>query len=124
MDNKHEWLVIGGSYPGALSAWFKSLYPYHAQAAWSSSGVINAIQDFSNFDLDIYLATQESGAACSQNILAVTSQIDAIMTNGTTAEKQDLFKKMGNENPDIEYFDFMFYVADIFTMGVQYGTRT
>jgi hypothetical protein len=38
----HKWLTIGGSYPGALSAWFKSLYN-SADAAWSSSGVINVI---------------------------------------------------------------------------------
>ncbi len=38
----HKWLTIGGSYPGALSAWFKSQYT-SAAAAWSSSGVINII---------------------------------------------------------------------------------
>jgi len=36
-----DWVVIGGSYPGALSAWFKSKYPLAAKAAWSSSGVIH-----------------------------------------------------------------------------------
>jgi len=46
------------------------------------------------------------------------------MTKGSAKEKQNMFQKLGNENPDVEYFDFMFYVADIFTMGVQYGTRT
>jgi pimeloyl-ACP methyl ester carboxylesterase len=52
--SKRVWIVCGGSYPGALSAWFRSLYPDHALISWSSSGVINAIQDFSVFDLDIY----------------------------------------------------------------------
>ena len=49
-----KWLTIGGSYPGALSAWFKAVYPTTAAAAWSSSGVINAIQDFSDYDLDVF----------------------------------------------------------------------
>jgi len=35
-----------------------------------------------------------------------------------------MFRKLGNTNMDIEQGDFMFYIADIFTMGVQYGTRT
>jgi dipeptidyl aminopeptidase/acylaminoacyl peptidase len=65
MGRKRDWLVIGGSYPGALSAWFKSLYPSHAKAAWSSSGVINAIENFENFDLDIYQATEKSGKSCT-----------------------------------------------------------
>jgi hypothetical protein len=53
----HKWLTIGGSYPGALSAWFKSQYPTTASAAWSSSGVINIIQNFEMYDYDIYEAS-------------------------------------------------------------------
>lgn len=49
----HKWLTIGGSYPGALSAWFKSLYT-SADAAWSSSGVINVIQNYSMYDFDLF----------------------------------------------------------------------
>ena len=52
---KADWIVIGGSYPGALSAWFKSQYPDHAIGAWSSSGVIHAVKDFKSFDLDIFM---------------------------------------------------------------------
>lgn len=59
-----RWLTIGGSYPGALSAWFKFKYPKSAYAAWSSSGVILPIRDFKNFDLDIYEATSRSGPDC------------------------------------------------------------
>ena len=33
-------MVIGGSYPGALSAWFRVRYPQIALASWSSSGVV------------------------------------------------------------------------------------
>lgn len=44
--NPGPWVVVGGSYPGALVAWFKNVYPDHAVAAWSSSGVINPIEDF------------------------------------------------------------------------------
>lgn len=54
-----DWIVIGGSYPGALSAWFKSQYPDHAVGAWSSSGVIHAIKDFKSFDMDIFMRADE-----------------------------------------------------------------
>jgi len=50
-------VTVGGSYPGALSAWFKSKYPTHAVAAWASSGVIHAIEDYTNYDLDVYNTT-------------------------------------------------------------------
>lgn len=128
IDNKnsefggdHQWVVIGGSYPGALSAWFKSVYPNHAVAAWSSSGVINAIQDFTDFDFDIFNTTQQSGVECSQAIAEITESIDAALDSGDTKK---LFKDFANTNVDIVHGDFMFFIADIFTMGVQYGTRT
>lgn len=59
--NTYQWVTIGGSYPGALSAWFKATYPDLTVAAWSSSGVIQPIKYFDTFDWDIYEATRKSG---------------------------------------------------------------
>jgi hypothetical protein len=42
--------VVGGSYPGGLSAWFRERYPHLAVAAWSSSGVVYPVTDFWRFD--------------------------------------------------------------------------
>lgn len=36
-------IVVGGSYPGALSAWFRSRYPQLSVGSWSSSGVVYPI---------------------------------------------------------------------------------
>jgi len=33
-------IVVGGSYPGALSAWFKAKYPQSAVASWAASAVV------------------------------------------------------------------------------------
>ena len=41
-----KWLMVGGSYPGALSAWFRLKHPELADASWSSSGVILAVENF------------------------------------------------------------------------------
>lgn len=35
-----------------------------------------------------------------------------------------MLRKFGSTSLDIVQGDFMFYIADIFTMGVQYGART
>jgi pimeloyl-ACP methyl ester carboxylesterase len=66
--SKPDWVLVGGSYPGALTAWFKSKYPDHIIGGWSSSGVINAVNDFSNFDYSNYNNTLLSGALCPKLI--------------------------------------------------------
>lgn len=63
-----KWVTIGGSYPGALSAWFKVAYPDKVTVSWASSGVIQPIRDFSDYDMDIYLATSRSGPDCPKVI--------------------------------------------------------
>jgi hypothetical protein len=37
------WLTIGGSYPGAMSAWFRYKYPHMTVGAIASSAVILAV---------------------------------------------------------------------------------
>lgn len=45
-----KWVIIGCSYPGALSAWFRYKYPHMSVGAISSSGVVNAVYNFTAFD--------------------------------------------------------------------------
>jgi len=61
IGRKPDWITIGGSYAGALSAWFHSQYPDHAIGAWSSSGVIKAIEDFKAYDLQVFTSASRSG---------------------------------------------------------------
>jgi pimeloyl-ACP methyl ester carboxylesterase len=117
-----KWVTIGGSYPGALSAWFKTSYPTQATAAWSSSGVILPVRNFVNFDLDIYTATSRSGPGCPRQIKNITDYIENAITDKLTpADKEfvhGVFDSAGVDNSDI-----MWYIADTFTLGVQYGGR-
>jgi len=107
-------VVVGGSYPGALVAWFKSKYPQHAVAAWSSSGVIHAIRDYNMFDTDILETTLTSGNSCTHKIQELTNMIDHIFLKGTKEEKLSMFEKLGNPYPETHMGDFMYYVADMF----------
>jgi len=116
-------LLIGGSYPGAVVSWFKVAHPDSVTAIWSSSGVIHAIKNFTMFDYDIYNATSQS-AGCSEMIAKITSDIDNVFLKGTLNDKLFLLNRFAVINPDITHGDFMWYLADMFTMGVQYGGRT
>ena len=115
-----DWIVVGGSYPGALVAWFKSQYPDTALGAWSSSGVIHAIRDFKTFDLDIFMRTDNSSPECSDDIKRAVKIVEnQLKTEEGTARVAEAF----NITIPINRHDFMFFFADIFVMGVQYGTR-
>lgn len=121
--------MIGGSYPGALVAWFKNVYPKHAAAAWSSSGVINPIENFRMFDTDIYLSTNKSSPECSKRIALLTADLERKYRFGTHAQKCTYYNmitgKIESDASKLPHVgDFMWYVSDIFTMGVQYGGRT
>ena len=92
LGRKADWIVIGGSYPGALSAWFKSQYPDHAVGAWSSSGVIHAIEDFKAFDLDIFMRADDSSPDCSRAIAEAVAAVEKqFETEVGTAQIAGLF---------------------------------
>ena len=75
---QRKWILVGGSYAGAVVAWFKNVYPDSAVAAWSSSGVIEPIIEFTNFDLDIYNMTMLSGNICTDTIVNLTKYVDDV----------------------------------------------
>ena len=67
-EQKLKVLVIGGSYPGAMSAWFRNRYPHLAVGSWSSSGVVQPVVDFWKFDEQTYQSTVKSGEFCPKMI--------------------------------------------------------
>ena len=47
------WVVFGGSYSGALSSWYRTTYPDLSIGSLASSGVVNCIIDFYQFDMQV-----------------------------------------------------------------------
>ena len=46
VDSSNPWMTVGGSYAGAVSAWFRYNYPHLTIGAIASSAVVHAIEDF------------------------------------------------------------------------------
>lgn len=43
ITSRNPWITIGGSYPGAMAAWFRNRYPHLTIGSLSSSGVVLAV---------------------------------------------------------------------------------
>jgi pimeloyl-ACP methyl ester carboxylesterase len=74
--SKRKVVVVGGSYPGALAAWFKAKYPHIADVAWASSAVVNAIKNFTMFDYQIYNSTMRTNSYCMGTLQNMTIVFD------------------------------------------------
>jgi len=48
-----SWFVFGGSYAGALSAWFRLKFPHLTCGSLASSGVVLAVYNFTDFDKQV-----------------------------------------------------------------------
>jgi hypothetical protein len=63
-----RWITFGGSYPGALSAWARQLYPDVIYAAVASSGPVQAVVDFTGYLDVVYTALNNYNPACSASV--------------------------------------------------------
>mmetsp|Transcript_2794 Transcript_2794/g.4211 ORF Transcript_2794/g.4211 Transcript_2794/m.4211 type:complete len:397 (-) Transcript_2794:206-1396(-) len=112
------WFVFGGSYPGALASWFRHSYPDHSVGSLSSSGVVNCIVDFPEFDMQV---TAAIGNECADQIKRIQGAFErTIAMPGGWDAALDMFyceKDMWTE-------DFYYMIADSWSMADQYSSKS
>jgi len=59
--SQNPWVTVGGSYPGALSAWFRYKYPHLTIGSIASSAVVQVIENYQDFDYQMYISAMKSG---------------------------------------------------------------
>eukprot|EP01029_Cantina_marsupialis_P008385 TRINITY_DN19866_c0_g1_i1.p1 TRINITY_DN19866_c0_g1~~TRINITY_DN19866_c0_g1_i1.p1 ORF type:complete len:512 (+),score=176.99 TRINITY_DN19866_c0_g1_i1:54-1589(+) len=106
----NKFFVIGGSYPGAMSAWMRLKYPHLVMASHAASGVVHAIAAYHQFDTQIAVA---AGTECANVLRKLTTDLET----GYPAVKA----KFGAQN--LDEGDFFYFVADAAVEGVQYGSK-
>lgn len=110
VGNLNKWIALGGSYPGAMSAWFRIKYPHLVVGSISSSGVVNAILNFTAFDEQVARA---AGPDCTLALQAATFEIEQ---NLPESKKWFLAESMSDH-------DFLYLIADSGAEAVQYAHR-
>ena len=116
-----RWITVGGSYPGAMSAWFRAKYPHIAFASLASSGVVNAIADYHQYDGQVYNSTLKSGEECPHKYFYVTQMLEEKYQQGLG---EQILKDLGYEGDEITEADLLSFIADLGAGSIQYGART
>lgn len=89
------WVMMGGSYSGALSAWTATVDPGTYWAYHASSAPVQAISDYWAY----FLPVQEGMPAnCSKDVSLVIDHMDDILTSGNTTAIHALKTRFGLEN--------------------------
>ena len=121
--DSQPWITIGGSYPGALSGWFRNKYPHMTVGAWASSAVVNSILDYADYDYQVYLSVAKSGPACPQAIQNLTQYFEYQLYQTSPDVQQALKAKFGDDALKLSNEELLWFIADSFVSQVQYGKR-
>ncbi|KAF8699317.1 Serine protease S28, partial [Rhizoctonia solani] len=92
---KAAWVLIGGSYPGAVVSWAMAAKPGVFWAGYSSSGVVQAINWYWGYFEPV---RQYMPKNCSADVQKVVNYVDATFTFGKRSEIQALKETLGMGN--------------------------
>ncbi|XP_012573753.1 probable serine protease EDA2 isoform X2 [Cicer arietinum] len=110
---ENPWFFFGGSYAGALSAWFRLKFPHLTCGSLASSAVVLAVQDFTEFDQQI---GESAGAECKAALQETTQIIETKLATDGKA----LRAFFNADDLEIDG-DFLYFLADAAVIAFQYG---
>ncbi|KAG5639714.1 hypothetical protein H0H81_005897 [Sphagnurus paluster] len=93
--DKAPWILIGGSYSGALTSWTMVNKPGLFFAGYASSGVVQAILNFWEYFEPIRLNMPSN---CSADVQAVIGHIDKVFTSKDTQKINEIKESFGMSN--------------------------
>lgn len=110
-DAFNTWVVVGGSYPGALASWYRLKYPQMSSGSHSASGVVRAILNFTQFDEQV---SADAGAECGAALRSITQKLEA--------DKEQARQLLDAQSLTIDG-DLFYLIADSMAESMQYAHR-
>jgi len=115
LTSKNKWIVFGGSYAGAMAAWFRLKYPHLVHGAVASSGPVLAQVNFQDYYKVVArsLETSPQGTACTAAIQQATTALnDAVNSANCCGNIEQQFKlcsplDKNNKNDVSSLFEYM-----------------
>ncbi|CAG06424.1 unnamed protein product, partial [Tetraodon nigroviridis] len=126
LSHGNTWISFGGSYAGALSAWFRGKFPHLVFGAVASSAPVRATLDFSAYTnvmllssmkTRVFLHHQNTGKAVQKAFTAVEAQL---MVGNASQVASDFGCCQTPKNLD-DQIELMQNLADVFMGAVQYN---
>ena len=117
-DQIRKVIVVGGSYTGAMSSWFRMRFPNLVIGSIASSAPVYLQEEFMKYDEHI---SQALPPECQKNVVDAMDKIDALIDNGEEWKKMiERTKCEAITNP----VDWEYVLADAVAWAVQYNSYT
>ncbi|KAM9962892.1 hypothetical protein ACTFIW_006113 [Dictyostelium discoideum] len=113
--NDIKWIIMGCSYAGTISAWYRLKYPHLVTAAIASSSPFRAELRFTEYDVKV---RQNLGAPCSKAFKNLFSYIEHLMIKNNSYVKS----KFTCER-QLDDRMFLYLLSEALTYSVQYDAR-
>uniref|UniRef100_A0AAF5DPH0 Serine carboxypeptidase S28 family protein n=1 Tax=Strongyloides stercoralis TaxID=6248 RepID=A0AAF5DPH0_STRER len=132
MNNRYnyvnpQWITFGGSYSGALSAWFRELYPDLTVGAMASSGPVLAKTDFFEYLQVVQKSISTYSQSCADNIalgFELMQKMIMMQDGRDFLNKLFNFTYPWNINSTVEDYDVQSFFSNVygnFQGAVQYS---
>eukprot|EP01122_Echinamoeba_exundans_P011847 TRINITY_DN4844_c0_g1_i1.p1 TRINITY_DN4844_c0_g1~~TRINITY_DN4844_c0_g1_i1.p1 ORF type:complete len:489 (-),score=98.17 TRINITY_DN4844_c0_g1_i1:20-1486(-) len=115
-----KFIVMGGSYSGALAAWARQMYPSTFHMAWAASAPVHAQVDFYQY----YEVTANSlGSACTGAIRNAVQTAETLLgsQSGRNTLEQTYSTCESFTTSPLDYANFMMSISDSISGVVQYS---
>ncbi|CAI5694520.1 thymus-specific serine protease [Oreochromis niloticus] len=125
LTHRNTWISFGGSYSGALSAWFRGKFPNLVHGAVASSAPVKAKLDFSEYNNVVGLSLLNEAVGGSEKCLSKVRQAfaavkEALMSGNINQVASDFGCCQIPKDP-YDQIELMQSLADIFMGAVQYN---
>lgn len=122
-----QWICFGGSYPGALSAWFRLKYPHLVHGAVASSAPVRAITNFEGYNEVVAssLTSEIVGGSeqCLSYITKAFQVVDQMIADRQFEQLAKDFVSCGPISEKMDVVTFASNLAGIFMGTVQYNNE-
>lgn len=127
IPDQAPWICFGGSYPGALSAWFRLKYPHLVQGAVASSAPVQAVVNFEGYNQVVAASLASEIVGGSQQCLDMVRKgfqvVDTMIGAGAFYKLQTDFKSCGPLSAKEDMVLFVSNLAGYFMGVAQYNNE-